>query len=110
MRVTLSFWLTRICKARSPSVRATWILWPCGSRRTTSAANSPITAALPLVRLAHPLVLRPWGRRLVRAGGWFSAKKTFHNLLGSANPRGSGEHRGHRGHLLAVGLLPFGPP
>src|SRR5215831_3058588 len=32
----------------------------------------------------HPLVLRPWGRRLVRAGGWFSAKKTFHNLLGSA--------------------------
>src|SRR6266566_1002894 len=53
MRVTWRFLLTRICRARSPSVRATWILWPCGSRRSTSAATSPITAALPLMRLAH---------------------------------------------------------
>src|SRR5439155_705153 len=56
----------------------------------------------------HPLVLRSWRRALASASGWLPAEKAFHHLLGSANPRCSYEHRGHRGHLLAVGLLSLG--
>src|SRR2546429_9323132 len=47
-------------------------------------------------------------RALASASGWLPAEKAFHHLLGSANPRCSYEHRGHRGHLLAVGLLSLG--
>src|SRR2546429_954510 len=54
------------------------------------------------------LVLRSWRRALASASGWLPAEKAFHHLLGSANPRCSYEHRGHRGHLLAVGLLSLG--
>src|SRR5256884_539217 len=54
------------------------------------------------------LVLRSWRRALASASGWLPAEKAFHHLLGSANPRCSYEHRGLRGHLLAVGLLSLG--
>jgi hypothetical protein len=51
--VTLSFWSTRIWRARSPSVKARRVADREGSRRSISSATSSITAALPLSKLAH---------------------------------------------------------
>ena len=51
--MTLSFWSTRIWRARSPSVKARRVVDRAGSRRSISSATSSITAVLPLSKLAH---------------------------------------------------------
>jgi hypothetical protein len=61
-------------EAREPVCFRSWIFWPCGSRRNTSAATSPIKTALPLVRLAQTLLCS--GR-----GGGFSPARVLRSLL-----------------------------
>src|SRR5437773_6753396 len=61
---------TRICKARSPSVSATRVLMPCGSRRCISCATSSMTAVLPLSKLAHTRWFSGRGAAGSSAGIW----------------------------------------
>src|SRR5437870_2029554 len=96
---------TRICKARSPSVSATRVLMPCGSRRLHLMCDLLDDGGLAFEQTGpHPLVLWTRSGRLVGRNLAYT-EQAFHNLFWGAHPGRPGEHRGHS---FAVGFLALG--